>query len=145
MVRRGVRADVQQLADLGVAAVLADQPDLLAGQVHGGVVQGVGQALLEHTVYDEGGQLITASLMDYCLPRASDLPFFHFETENVPSTTNPLGIKGAGEAGSIGSCPAVMNAVVDALDRAFGIRDIDMPATPDRIFAIIREADRKAA
>jgi carbon-monoxide dehydrogenase large subunit len=120
-------------------------PILLAGQVHGGVVQGVGQALLEHTVYDEGGQLITASLMDYCLPRASDLPFFHFETENVPSTTNPLGIKGAGEAGSIGSCPAVMNAVVDALDRAFGIRDIDMPATPDRIFAIIREADRKAA
>jgi carbon-monoxide dehydrogenase large subunit len=124
---------------------LAVNPILLAGQVHGGVVQGVGQALLEKTVYDSDGQLVTASFMDYCMPRADDVPFFHFETKNVPSTTNPLGIKGAGEAGSIGSCPAVMNAVVDALDRAFGIRDIDMPATPDRVFAAIRAAMRKAA
>jgi carbon-monoxide dehydrogenase large subunit len=120
-------------------------PILLAGQVHGGVAQGVGQALLERTVYDAEGQLITASLMDYCLPRAGDVPMFNFETSNVPSTTNPLGIKGAGEAGSIGSCPAVMNAVVDALDRAYGIRDIDMPATPQRIFAAIEAAGRKPA
>ena len=83
--------------------------------------------------------------MDYCLPRADDVPSLQFETKNVPSTTNPLGIKGAGEAGSIGSCPAVMNAVVDALDRAYGIRDIDMPATPDRVFATIRTATVKAA
>jgi carbon-monoxide dehydrogenase large subunit len=120
-------------------------PLLLAGQVHGGVVQGIGQALHERTIYDEDGQLVTATLMDYCLPRAEDVPFFHFETKNVPSTTNPLGIKGAGEAGSIGSCPAVMNAVVDALDRAYGIRAIDMPATPARVFEAIRGARPQAA
>jgi aerobic carbon-monoxide dehydrogenase large subunit len=120
-------------------------PILLAGQVHGGVAQGIGQALLERTVYDAEGQLITASLMDYCLPRAGDVPFYHFETSNVPSTTNPLGIKGAGEAGSIGSCPAVMNAVVDALDRAYSIRDMDMPATPERVFSVIEQAGRSAA
>jgi carbon-monoxide dehydrogenase large subunit len=115
-------------------------PLLLEGQVHGGIVQGIGQALHERTVYDADGQLVTASFMDYRLPRAADLPFFHFETRNVPSTTNPLGLKGAGEAGSIGSCPAVMNAVVDALGRAYGIRHIDMPATPDRVFLAIQEA-----
>ncbi len=112
-------------------------PLLLAGQVHGGVAQGIGQALHERTVYDEAGQLLTASFMDYAMPRAGDVPFFHFETKNVPSTTNPMGIKGAGEAGSIGSCPAVMNAVVDALDRSVGLRDMDMPATPARMFAAL--------
>ena len=127
--------------DFGIAV----NPLLLAGQVHGGVVQGIGQALLERTVYDADGQLVTASLMDYCLPRAHDVPFFRFETRNVPSTTNPLGIKGAGEAGSIGSCPAVMNAVVDALDRGCGVRDIDMPATPERVFAAIAAARPRAA
>ena len=81
-----------------------------------------------------GWSLLTASFMDYALPRAEDVPFLRFETRNVPSTTNPLGIKGAGEAGSIGSCPAVMNALVDALDRACGVRDIDMPATPHAVF-----------
>jgi aerobic carbon-monoxide dehydrogenase large subunit len=115
-------------------------PLLLEGQVHGGVVQGIGQALHERTVYDADGQLLTASFMDYRLPRAADVPFFHLETRNVPCATNPLGLKGAGEAGSIGSCPAVMNAVVDALDRAYGIRHIDMPATPDRVFVAIQEA-----
>jgi carbon-monoxide dehydrogenase large subunit len=115
-------------------------PLLLEGQVHGGVVQGIGQALHERTVYDAAGQLLTASFMDYRLPRAADVPNFHFETRNVPSTTNALGMKGAGEAGSIGSCPAVMNAVVDALHRAFGIRHLDMPATPDRVFLAIQEA-----
>lgn len=115
-------------------------PMLLAGQIHGGIVQGIGQALLERTVYDADGQLLTASFMDYALPRAADCPPIVFETRNVPCTTNPLGVKGAGEAGTIGACPAVMNAVVDALRRAYGISHIDMPATPERVFAAIRAA-----
>ena len=136
-------AEVEIDPDTGVTALTrytvcddfgrAVNPLLLEGQVHGGVVQGIGQALHERTVYDGEGQLLTASFMDYALPRAEDVPFLRFETRNVPSTTNPLGIKGAGEAGSIGSCPAVMNAVVDALDRGHGLRDIDMPATPHAI------------
>jgi carbon-monoxide dehydrogenase large subunit len=116
--------------DFGVTV----NPVLLAGQVHGGVAQGIGQCLTEDTVYGEDGQLLTASFMDYCLPRADSVPSFHFETRNVPSTTNALGIKGAGEAGTIGSTPAVMNAVVDALYRARGIRHIEMPATPRRVW-----------
>ena len=115
-------------------------PILLAGQVHGGVVQGVGQALTEDTVYSEDGQLVTASFMDYGMPRADLLPFLHFETRNVPSTTNALGMKGAGEAGTIGATPAVMNAVTDALFRAYGIRHIEMPATPQRVWQTITEA-----
>ncbi|MVA99908.1 molybdopterin-dependent oxidoreductase [Nitratireductor sp. CAU 1489] len=115
-------------------------PVLLAGQVHGGVVQGAGQALIEDTVYAEDGQLITASFMDYAMPRADDVPSFSFETRNVPSTTNALGIKGAGEAGTIGATPAVMNAVTDALYRGYGIRHIDMPATPSRIWQAIADA-----
>jgi aerobic carbon-monoxide dehydrogenase large subunit len=118
-------------------------PLLLAGQVHGGAVQGIGQALMERTVYDsDSGQLVTASLMDYALPRAADTPPFAFETRNVPCRTNVLGVKGAGEAGAIGSCPAVMNAVVDALWRAFGVRHVDMPATPERIWQAIEEGRR---
>jgi carbon-monoxide dehydrogenase large subunit len=116
--------------DFGVVV----NPLLLAGQVHGGIVQGIGQALMERTVYDSDGQLLTASFMDYCMPRADTSPSIAFSTRNVPSTTNPLGIKGAGEAGSIGSCPAVMNAVVDALHRAAGVTHIDMPATPERVW-----------
>ena len=112
-------------------------PLLLVGQVHGGVVQGIGQCLSENAVYSEDGQLLTASFMDYAMPRADTVPFFHFETRNVPSTTNALGIKGAGEAGTIGACPAVMNAIIDALDRGYGIRHIDMPATPDRLWKVI--------
>ena len=118
-------------------------PLLLEGQVHGGVGQGIGQALLERTVYGDDGQLVTASFMDYCMPRADNMPFFHFETRNVPSTTNPLGLKGAGEAGSIASCPAVMNALVDALHRAYGLTHIDMPATPAAIYAAIQAVARK--
>ncbi|MFI5014463.1 MAG: xanthine dehydrogenase family protein molybdopterin-binding subunit [Hyphomicrobiales bacterium] len=121
-------------------------PLLLAGQVHGGIVQGIGQALLERTVYGEDGQLITASFMDYAVPRAADTPSFVFETRNVPCTTNALGVKGAGEAGTIAGAGTVMNAVVDALDRAYGIRHIDMPATPEAIYRAIRAAEsRKAA
>ena len=119
-------------------------PLLLAGQVHGGTVQGIGQALMEDTVYDAAsGQLLSASLMDYALPRAADAPDFVFETRNVPCKNNPLGVKGAGEAGAIGSCPAIMNAVIDALWRGHGIGHIDMPATPEKVWRAIAQA-RKA-
>ncbi|HXD46989.1 MAG TPA: xanthine dehydrogenase family protein molybdopterin-binding subunit [Pseudolabrys sp.] len=121
-------------------------PVLLEGQVHGGTVQGIGQALLEDTVYDAAsGQLVSASFMDYAMPHAADAPDFVFETANVPCRTNPLGVKGAGEAGAIGSCPAVINAVIDALDRAYGIRAIDMPATPQKVWAAIQAARQVAA
>jgi carbon-monoxide dehydrogenase large subunit len=110
-------------------------PLLLAGQVHGGTVQGIGQALMENAVYDpRSGQLVNGSLMDYALPRAQVIPPLAFETRNVPCRSNPLGVKGAGEAGAIGSCPAVMNAILDALWRAFRIRHVDMPATPERLW-----------
>jgi carbon-monoxide dehydrogenase large subunit len=120
-------------------------PMLLAGQVHGGVTQGIGQALHERTIFSPEGQLVTATFMDYAIPRAADCPNFSFETRNVPSTTNPLGLKGAGEAGSIGAAPAVMNAVVDALRRTYGIAHIDMPATPARVRAMIDQAQRRKA
>jgi carbon-monoxide dehydrogenase large subunit len=125
--------------DFGVSL----NPLLLAGQVHGGAAQGIGQALMEDTTYDaDTGQLLAASLMDYALPRAGDVPPFAFETRNVPCKVNPLGVKGAGEAGAIGSCPAVMNAIVDALWRAYRVRHIDMPATPERVWAAIEEGKR---
>jgi len=112
-------------------------PLLVEGQVHGGVVQGIGQALLELTHYDESGQLITGSYMDYAMPRADDAPLFTFVSHGIPATTNPLGAKGCGEAGCAGALPSVMNAVVDALaDR--GIRHIDMPATPMKVWEAIR-------
>ena len=124
--------------DFGVVV----NPLLLKGQVHGGVVQGIGQALMENIVYDEDGQLISASFMDYAMPRAADMPFMSFDTRNVPSTNNAMGIKGAGEAGTIGATPAVMNAVCDALYRACGITHIDMPATPQRVWEAIRRSDQ---
>ena len=105
-------------------------PLLLSGQVHGGVVQGIGQALIERTVYDETGQLLTGSFTDYAMPRAGDLPSIDFRWNPIPCRSNPLGIKGAGEAGAIGAPPAVMNALSDAL----GGTDLDMPATPERIW-----------
>ena len=109
-------------------------PLLLAGQVHGGVVQGIGQALFEGCVYDpKTGQLVTGSLMDYALPRAGDVPGFKVLWNNQPCTTNPLGIKGAGEAGAIGAPPAVINAVINALAER-GVKRIDMPATPERVW-----------
>ncbi|MBX3581324.1 MAG: xanthine dehydrogenase family protein molybdopterin-binding subunit [Rhizobiaceae bacterium] len=123
--------------DFGVTV----NPVLLAGQIHGGVAQGIGQALAEDVVYGEDGQLLSASFMDYAMPRADLLPFFETGTRNVPSTTNALGIKGAGEAGTIGAAPAAMNAVTDALWRAYGIGHVEMPATPGRIWAAIRSAD----
>ncbi|MGX1324221.1 carbon-monoxide dehydrogenase large subunit [Bradyrhizobium sp. USDA 377] len=119
-------------------------PLLLAGQVHGGAMQGIGQALMEQVVYGPtDGQLITATYMDYALPRAADGPSFVFETHNVPCKTNPLGVKGAGEAGAIGSCPAIVNAIVDALWREYKIDHIDMPATPERVWIAISEHRRR--
>jgi carbon-monoxide dehydrogenase large subunit len=118
-------------------------PLMLAGQVHGGTVQGIGQALMEDTVYDPAsGQLLSASFMDYAMPRAADAPDFIFETRNTPCKTNPLGVKGAGEAGAIASCPSVMNAVIDALWRSHRIRHIDMPATPQRVWGAIAASGR---
>jgi aerobic carbon-monoxide dehydrogenase large subunit len=116
-------------------------PLLLAGQVHGGTAQGIGQALMEHAVYDsDSGQLVTASLMDYAVPRADEVPAIEFDTRNVRCRHNPLGVKGAGEAGAIGSCPAVMNAITDALWRAQRIAHLDMPATPQRVWSAINAA-----
>jgi carbon-monoxide dehydrogenase large subunit len=118
-------------------------PLLLEGQVHGGTMQGIGQALMERAVYDPiDGQLVTGTFMDYAMPRAADGAAITFETHNVPCRTNPLGVKGAGEAGAIGSCPAVMNAIIDALWREYGIDHIDMPATPERVWMAIAEHHR---
>ena len=144
-------AEVEIDPDTGATAILnyvvvddfgaTLNPLLLAGQVHGGAVQGIGQALMEDTVYDPAsGQLLSASFMDYAMPRAGDAPSFVFETRNVPCKNNPLGVKGAGEAGAIGSCPALINAILDALWRAYRIRHIDMPATAQRVWAAIAAA-----
>ena len=109
-------------------------PLLLAGQVHGGVAQGLGQALIEGAVYDrDSGQLLTGSLMDYALPRADHLPDMKVIWNNDPCTTNPLGLKGSGEAGAIGAPPAAINAIVNVL-REYGVKHIDMPATPERVW-----------
>ena len=114
-------------------------PMIVEGQLHGGVVQGIGQALMEMTVYDSEGQLLTGSYMDYALPRADDAPMFDVADHPVPAKTNPLGVKGCGEAGCAGSLTSIMNAVVDALSE-YGIRHIDMPATPYKVWQAIRAA-----
>ncbi|MDB5880328.1 MAG: carbon monoxide dehydrogenase [Ramlibacter sp.] len=119
-------------------------PMIVAGQVHGGLVQGIGQALMENCVYDkESGQLLTGSFMDYAMPRAEDFPIFKLDTVCTPCTHNPLGTKGCGEAGAIGSPPAVINAVLDAL-RPLGVRDLDMPATPHRVWEAMRKGSVSA-
>ncbi len=112
-------------------------PLLLAGQIHGGIAQGAGQALVEHTVYGDDGQLLTATFMDYGMPRAADLPMLKTTYREILCTTNPLGMKGAGEAGTIGAPPAVINAIVDALS-PLGITTFDMPATPHRVWQAIQ-------
>ncbi|PKO41419.1 MAG: carbon monoxide dehydrogenase [Betaproteobacteria bacterium HGW-Betaproteobacteria-3] len=115
-------------------------PMIVEGQVHGGLVQGIGQALMENCVYDkETGQLLTGSFMDYAMPRADDFPAFKLDTICTPCTHNPLGTKGCGEAGAIGSPPAVINAVLDAL-RPLGVTDFDMPASPSRVWEAIQKA-----
>jgi aerobic carbon-monoxide dehydrogenase large subunit len=115
-------------------------PMIVEGQVHGGLVQGIGQALMENCVYDpESGQLLTGSFMDYAMPRADDVPMFKLDTVCTPCSHNPLGTKGCGEAGAIGSPPAVINAVLDAL-RDLGVKDLDMPASPSRVWEAIQAA-----
>jgi carbon-monoxide dehydrogenase large subunit len=119
-------------------------PMLVAGQLHGGVAQGIGQALMECIRYDESGQPITGSFMDYALPRAGDIPSMAVGDHPVPAKTNPLGTKGCGEAGCAGSLSTVVNAVVDALSE-HGIKHINMPLTPERVWRAIQEAKAKAA
>ena len=111
-------------------------PMIVEGQVHGGLCQGIGQALLEHGIYDDAGQLVTGSYMDYCMPRADDMPSFTVDTTVTPCTHNPLGVKGCGEAGAIGATAAVMNAVTDAL----GVKSLPMPATPETVWKALRSA-----
>jgi len=120
-------------------------PVTLKGQIHGGVAQGVGQALMEQVVYDkESGQLLTATFMDYAMPRAEDMPDMHVESNPVPTKLNPLGAKGAGEAGTVGALPVVINAVIDAL-APLGVTQIDMPATPLRVWETIQKAQKGKA
>jgi aerobic carbon-monoxide dehydrogenase large subunit len=119
-------------------------PLLLHGQVDGGIAMGVGQILMEDIKFDEQGQMLTGSFMDYAMPRAGDLTAFHVKSNPVPTRTNPLGVKGAGEAGCVGAMPAVANALVDALS-VLGIKHIEMPATPEVIWRAIREARAKSA
>jgi carbon-monoxide dehydrogenase large subunit len=143
-------AEVEVDPETGVVTILryivvddvgkAVNPMIVRGQVHGGVAQGVGQAMLERTAYDPAsGQLISGSLLDYALPRADDLPDIEVDFIEIPCGTNPLGVKGAGEAGAVGSPPAVVNAIVDAL-KADGVQSIDMPATPERVWEAIQLA-----
>ncbi len=114
-------------------------PMIVDGQVHGGLAQGIGQALLEGAIYDENGQLLNGSYLDYALPRADDLPMFETARQVTPCPHNPLGVKGAGETGTIGSTPAIVNAVIDAL-APLGVKDIQMPLTPERVWKAIQEA-----
>jgi carbon-monoxide dehydrogenase large subunit len=126
--------------DVGVVV----NPLIVDGQVHGGIAQGIAQALYEEAAYDSSGNLITASLADYLIPSAADLPSFTTARTTTPSTLNPLGVKGVGEAGTIASTPAVVNAIVDAL-RPFGVSDVPMPCTPERVWRAIQEARPEGA
>jgi carbon-monoxide dehydrogenase large subunit len=119
-------------------------PMIVEGQVHGGLAQGIGQAMLEHAVYDEDGQLLTGSYMDYTMPRADDVPSFEVGTTCTPCTHNPLGVKGCGEAGAIGAPPAVINAICDAL-KDYGVEHIDMPATPEKVWRAVNAAPQAQA
>jgi len=114
-------------------------PMIVEGQLHGGIAQGIAQALYEDGVYDDDGNLVTTTLADYLVPSAADLPSYVTDRTETPSTTNPLGVKGVGEAGTIASTPAVVNAIIDAL-RPLGIRDITMPCTPERVWRAIQDA-----
>lgn len=119
-------------------------PMMAEGQVHGGVVQGIGQAISEHVVYDEDGQLLTATFMDYGMPRAGDVPMIAFYSEPIPSTANVLGMKGCGEAGTVGALAAVANAALDAMWES-GVRHVDMPFTPQRVWQMLNAADTQVA
>jgi carbon-monoxide dehydrogenase large subunit len=112
------------------------------GQIHGGIAQGLGQGLYEHLAYDANGQLLAGTFMDYAMPRAEDMPAFEVGAHEVPTQVNPLGAKGVGEAGTVGALPALMNAVNDAL-APLGVRHVDMPVTPQRVWLAIRDARAK--
>ena len=111
-------------------------PLIVEGQIHGGLAQGIGQALIEEVAYDADGQPLTASFMDYALPRASDFPRFELDNTVTPTPVNPLGAKGVGEAGTIGSTPCIVNATVDALS-GFGVRHLDMMLRPEKLWRIV--------
>jgi carbon-monoxide dehydrogenase large subunit len=113
---------------------------LVEGQLHGGIAQGIGQALYEASRYDESGNLISGSLLDYALPRAVNLPTFEINRTETPSPLNPMGVKGIGEAGTIGATPAVANAVIDALSH-LGVRHVDMPLTAEKLWRVLQVAD----
>ena len=113
-------------------------PLIVEGQVHGGIAQGVGQALYEEAIYDETGQMLTGSFMDYALPKAHNFPRFELDNTVTPSPVNPMGVKGVGEAGTIGSTPAIANAVIDAL-KPFGVRHIDLPLRPEKLWKLMQE------
>jgi carbon-monoxide dehydrogenase large subunit len=120
-------------------------PMIVRGQQYGGVVQGIGQALMEHQVYDrQSGQLVTGSFQDYAMPRAAAMPDMQLGLEEVPCKTNPLGVKGIGESGTIGAPPTIVNAILDAL-RPLGVETIDMPATPLRVWEAIQRAKKGKA
>ena len=119
-------------------------PMIVDGQLHGGIAHGIGQALFEEAIYDESGQLISGSFMDYTIPRADDLPMFELDRTVTPCPHNPLGVKGAGEAGTIAATPAVVNAVLDAL-APFGVNDIRMPLTPERVWKAMQKQTEEAA
>ena len=119
-------------------------PLLLKGQIHGGIAMGIGQMLMENLIYDENGELLTASFMDYAMPHADNMPYMEVKSHPCPTPSNPLGVKGAGEAGCVGALPVVGNALVDALAH-LGVRDVPMPATPHKLWRIINEHTRKAA
>jgi carbon-monoxide dehydrogenase large subunit len=114
-------------------------PMIVEGQVQGGIAQGLGQALLEGAVYSDDGQLVTGSYMDYAMPRAMHIPDYRFDFTCTPCTHNPLGAKGCGEAGAIGTPPAIINAIIDAL-APLGVDDIPMPATPLAVWQAIQDA-----
>ena len=116
-------------------------PLLLEGQLHGGIAQGIAQALWEEIVYDDAGQLLSGSLMDYAAPKADGLPAFELDRTVTPTPVNPLGAKGVGEAGCVGAPQAVVNAVVDALS-SFGVTHIDMPLRPEKIWVLIHQGGR---
>jgi carbon-monoxide dehydrogenase large subunit len=117
----------------------AVNPMIVEGQTHGGIAQGVGEALMERCIYDTSGQLLTASFMDYAMPRATDLPMFETAISEVPSTTHPLGLRGGGEGGITPALGVIANAIVDALFE-FGVTHIELPATPKRVWRAVQEA-----
>src|SRR6478735_6059066 len=143
----GTALSAQVRMKLRAASISRNSPvhsPLTESQVHGGIAQGVGQALMEHALYDpESGENVSATFMDYAMPRGTDLPRFQIRFVEVPTASNPIGVKGAGQAGAIAAPHTVINAVVDAL-RPLGIEHVDMPATPQRIWSLIQAARKRA-